>query len=161
MKLGLVKDDAGYNFTFIAPQAAAYTEREKFKRELTSIISRNRSAGDTPSKTIPPAFTSTPTSNAPTPRPLLSASRASTSRAPSVSSDGRTPVIAGNDPASEFRLRKKVLLSNPELASLHRELVMTNQITEAEFWDGREVRFHDLIRDVCDSDKCNCKSTYS
>ena len=30
-------------------------------------------------------------------------------------------------------------MSNPELGTLHRELVMSGQITEAEFWDGREV----------------------
>ncbi|KAJ3508383.1 hypothetical protein NLJ89_g5788 [Agrocybe chaxingu] len=29
-------------------------------------------------------------------------------------------------------------MSNPELGALHRDLVMTGQITEAEFWDGRE-----------------------
>jgi transcription initiation factor TFIIH subunit 1 len=51
-----------------------------------------------------------------------------------------TPVITGGDPAAEFRLRKKVLMNNPELGALHRDLVMTGQITEAEFWDGREVR---------------------
>jgi transcription initiation factor TFIIH subunit 1 len=30
-------------------------------------------------------------------------------------------------------------MSNPDLGSLHRDLVMSGQITEAEFWDGREV----------------------
>lgn len=32
-------------------------------------------------------------------------------------------------------------MSNPELGALHRDLVMGGQITEAEFWEGREVRF--------------------
>jgi transcription initiation factor TFIIH subunit 1 len=31
-------------------------------------------------------------------------------------------------------------VSNPELGALHRDLVMSGQITEAEFWEGREVR---------------------
>ena len=44
-----------------------------------------------------------------------------------------------NDPTHDFRLRKKVLLSTPELAALHKELVMGGQITENEFWEGREV----------------------
>lgn len=57
-----------------------------------------------------------------------------------MSSDGRTPIIPGSDPTSDFRLRKKVLMSNPELGALHRGLVMSGQITEAEFWEGREVR---------------------
>jgi hypothetical protein len=30
-------------------------------------------------------------------------------------------------------------MSNPELGALHRDLVMGGQITEAEFWEGREV----------------------
>ena len=45
-----------------------------------------------------------------------------------------------NDPVNDFRIRKKVLVKTPELAALHRELVMSGQITETEFWEGREVR---------------------
>jgi transcription initiation factor TFIIH subunit 1 len=138
LKLGLVGDDAGHNFTFTSPQPVAYTEREKFKKELTVIISRNRSGLDHALKPPVTALSSTP-SNAPTPRPLLAASRPSTSRAASVSSESRSPVILGDDPAREFRLRKKILISNPDLGALHRELVMNGPITEAEFWDGREV----------------------
>ncbi|RDB25362.1 RNA polymerase II transcription factor B subunit 1 [Hypsizygus marmoreus] len=142
LKLGLLGDDAGHNFTFTAPQPVAYTERERFKKELTAIISRNRSAQDAlkpPIAAIAPAATPMPASIAPTPRPQNAPSRPSTSRAASVSSDRRsTPVIPGNDPANDFRLRKKVLIANPDLGQLHRDLVMTGQITEAEFWDGRE-----------------------
>ena len=52
---------------------------------------------------------------------------------------------SGND-AADFQLRKRVLLNSPELATLHRELVMTGQITENEFWDGREVHKYNLYR---------------
>ncbi|KAG1832517.1 hypothetical protein EV424DRAFT_1369109 [Suillus variegatus] len=128
LKLGLVNDEAGHNFTFTSPSAVAYAEREAFKQELTNIISRNRSAAPTP---LPkPTPLSTP---AKTPAPIPS-----TSRATSVSSDTRTPILSGIDAATDFRLRKKVLLSNPELLVLHKELVMSGQITESEFWDGRE-----------------------
>lgn len=143
LKLGLLGDDTGHNFTFTSPPPVAYTERERFKKELTTIISRNRSTHDAqkpPLTALTPASALTPSSNAPTPMPTNAPSRPSTSRAASVSSDRRsTPVIPGNDPASDFRLRKKVLISNPDLGSLHRDLVMSGQITEAEFWDGREV----------------------
>ncbi|KAH8993276.1 hypothetical protein EDB86DRAFT_2929659, partial [Lactarius hatsudake] len=61
--------------------------------------------------------------------------RPSDSRAESVSSHRGTPV---NDPINDFHVRKKVLLNTPELAALHRELVMSGQITETEFWEGRE-----------------------
>lgn len=107
--------------------------------ELTNIISRNRSAAPTPGPKPPgtPA-TPLPVANAATPRLALPISRPSTSRAQSVVSESRrsgTP----NDPTSEFRLRKKVLLSNTDLAGLHRELVIGGHITESEFWEGREV----------------------
>ena len=151
MKIGLLGDENGHNFTFISPQSVAYVEREKFKKELTSIISRNRSLQD-PQKpafaAAPSTAVSSPASNVPTPRPLVGPSRPSTSRAASVSSGrGSTPMIPGNDSANDFRLRKKVLIANPDLGALHRDLVMNGQITEAEFWDGREV--YDIFCVLC------------
>ncbi|KAK7472733.1 RNA polymerase II transcription factor B subunit 1 [Stygiomarasmius scandens] len=137
LKLGLFSDDNGHNFTFISPQAVAYSEREKFKKELTTIIGRNRTAAENAAK---PPVTALNASNLSTPKPTtVPPSRASSSRAASVTSDtGISPIIPGNDPASDFRLRKTVLLNNPDLASLHRELVIGGQITESEFWEGRE-----------------------
>ncbi|KAJ8588869.1 hypothetical protein M405DRAFT_842250 [Rhizopogon salebrosus TDB-379] len=130
LKLGLINDEAGHNFTFTSPQAVAYVERETFKQELTNVISRNRSTAPTPAQKPTTSTTSTPAK--------LSAPVPSTSRATSVSSDSRTPILSGTDAATDFRLRKKVLLSNPELLALHKELVMSGHITESEFWDGRE-----------------------
>jgi transcription initiation factor TFIIH subunit 1 len=146
LKLALFGDETGHNFTFTAPQSVAVAEREKFKQELTSIISRNKNTTEGPPKPLTPfkAANVLPVSANPTPSALspkqLAPLHHSVSRAPSDSSERRaTPVITGSDPASDFRLRKKVLMSNPDLGSLHRDLVMTGQITEAEFWDGREV----------------------
>ncbi|PPQ99447.1 hypothetical protein CVT24_005254 [Panaeolus cyanescens] len=146
LKLGLVGDDAEHYFTFTSmPQTLALAEREKFKQELTAIIGRNRGVIDSPQKPGPTPIkssTSLPVTASGTTgaqRTGLALGRPSVSRATSVSSDRRaTPVITGADPASEFALRKKVLLANPELGALHKDLVMTGQITEAEFWDGRE-----------------------
>ncbi|KAI6110555.1 hypothetical protein EDD16DRAFT_1836413 [Pisolithus croceorrhizus] len=146
LKLGLVNDDAGHNFTFSSePQTVALTERETFKSELTNVISRNRSGASAapppPSVATPKAPMTASTSLSPS-KPstpvTVPASRASVSRATSVASDGRAPIIPGADAASDFRLRKKVLMSNPELLALHKDLVMTGQITESEFWEGRE-----------------------
>ncbi|KAJ7594301.1 hypothetical protein C8J56DRAFT_1044056 [Mycena floridula] len=135
LKLGIVGDDTGYQFTFTAPQPVAYNEREKFKNQITSIIGRNRLG---PAANGPvTAFASTTTT--PKLQPQPTPSRASSSRAASVSSDQRgTPIILGNDPAKDFRLRKTVLLAHPELAALHRELVFKGEISEQEFWEGRE-----------------------
>ncbi|KAF8623105.1 hypothetical protein AX15_006516, partial [Amanita polypyramis BW_CC] len=143
LKLGLKGDEVGHNFTFLSPSPVAYAEREKFKKDLTTIISRNRSVPDIVLTPRPPVTANTslpaPVPNVPGPRLSVPPSRASTSRAPSVASDRMsTPVVPGNDHASDFRLRKKVLLSNPDLALLHKELVINGQISEAEFWEGRE-----------------------
>ncbi|KAH9858787.1 hypothetical protein C2E23DRAFT_909621 [Lenzites betulinus] len=147
LKVGLVSDEAGHNFTFTSPQAVALAEREKFEAELTNIIARNRSGAPTPAQK-PPGLTAAAVTSVPgtpagakhpvgTPvRATPQLSRASTSRAPSIASDSRgTPV---SDPTYDFRLRKKVLLNAPELAQLHRELVIGGHISENEFWEGRE-----------------------
>ncbi|KAJ2917789.1 hypothetical protein MD484_g2640, partial [Candolleomyces efflorescens] len=153
LKIAPVGNDAGHNFTFTSPQPIAYQERERFKKELTAIIARNKAiAPNAPALALPlPGGPATPIASVPsTPLALTNGtpklpasvlpSRPATSRAASVAaSDSRgTPAITGNGPAADFRLRKKVLMNNPELGSLHRELVMTGQISEAEFWDGRE-----------------------
>ena len=147
-----MSDEAGHNFTFTSPQAVALAERDKFEAELTNIIARNRAgppeAVPTPTKPLQAVISASTTpghgSTVGTPmRPPPPISRPSTSRAASVASDTHasgTPV--GSDPTSDFRLRKKVLLSTPELAQLHRELVMGGHITENEFWEGREVNIY-------------------
>ncbi|KAK7053447.1 RNA polymerase II transcription factor B subunit 1 [Paramarasmius palmivorus] len=139
LKITSFNDENGHNFTFISPQAVAVVEREKFKTELTQNMSLNRQAAEKrQSEGTAPA--STPNSTPSTPKPLAPTfKQPSTSRAASVSSDLRaSPIIPGSDPAADFRLRKNVLLSNPDLAALHRELVIGGHITESEFWEGRE-----------------------
>ncbi len=132
LKLGLVGDDAGHTFQFTGP-GTAVAEREAFKTELTNIIANNRNGGATVDFAV--------NHKNPSPRtatPLLSVPA---SRAGSVSSNGRASSSAPSGPADDFHTRKNVLLKNQELADLHKQLVMTGQITENEFWEGREVLF--------------------
>jgi len=141
LKIGLENDNNGHNFTFTSPLPVALTERETFKAQLSTIISNNRAAREavphSPQKSIN-VLAASPSPNGAANRPSAPMpSRPSTSRAESVSSTRGTPV---NDPVNDFRIRKKVLVKTPELAALHRELVMSGQITETEFWEGREVR---------------------
>ena len=149
LKVALFTDENGHNFTFVSPNAR--NEREKFKKELTGIVSINKTAAEAGSRGLiaspPVPVTATPTHktsnfNAPTPR-VLGRIPLPPSRAASVTSERRatTPVIVGVDPSNDFKLRKRVLMSNLDLATLHKDLVIGGQITEAEFWDGREV-FH-------------------
>lgn len=125
------------------------TERDAFKNDLFNIIAQNRT-GATPTKqtTAAPTLASVATRNGgpPPPRatPVLSAARSTAptpmSRASSVAPDGRSTTPFGAESAADFRLRKNVLLANPELANLHKELVMSGQISEGDFWEGRGVR---------------------
>ncbi|KAJ7268740.1 hypothetical protein B0H12DRAFT_1096404 [Mycena haematopus] len=141
LKVALVGDDTGHTFAFTSPKAS--NEREKFKSELTVIMSRNRAASvaaaRAPVVSVAPSPVAKPVVAAARP-PLLSQTP-SGSRAVSVSSNElrNVTIIPGNDPATDVRLRKTILMSDPELGALHRELVaISGQLTEAEFWEGRE-----------------------
>ncbi|WVF71377.1 hypothetical protein IAT40_006181 [Kwoniella sp. CBS 6097] len=62
----------------------------------------------------------------------------SPSATPGVSTPNLPPAVrAGRE--KQYKLRQKVLKKNPTLRMLHRELVLGKQITEEEFWDGREA----------------------
>lgn len=138
LKLALVSDESGHNFTFTSPQPTALTDREKFKAELTNIISRNRSGVSTPAVATP--VTPSPgnaLANGGPVRPMIPLARPTLSRTVSTASEARGSPV--NDPTNDFQLRKRVLLSTPDLAALHRELVVGGQISESEFWEGREV----------------------
>lgn len=58
-----------------------------------------------------------------------------------------------------FRLRKKVLLRDPELAALHRAVVIKGKLSETDFWSTRQVwcqfTFHAL------KNRLNCLFLYS
>lgn len=129
-----------HNFTFASP-TSALNDRERFKQELSDAIARNReheaalasqqaqaasAAGDPKGKGKERAVDS------PTPGP-----GARTPGTPGGAGGAPGPRGAPSQ-ATTFQLRKQVLQSNPQLLALHRELVLSSQITEAEFWEGRE-----------------------
>jgi len=62
-------------------------------------------------------------------------------------SDSQPPAlnVPAIDPVKElaakmFRLRKKVLLQDPELAALHRAVVIKGKLSETDFWATRQVQ---------------------
>ncbi|OCF39290.1 transcription initiation factor TFIIH subunit 1 [Kwoniella heveanensis CBS 569] len=96
----------------------------------------------TPSATVPAA--AVPSTNAAA--AVMSANAkgkrkaedSSPSATPGVSTPNLPPAVrAGRE--KQYKLRQKVLKKNPTLRMLHRELVLGKQITEEEFWDGREA----------------------
>ncbi|KAJ7446266.1 hypothetical protein B0H11DRAFT_2085779, partial [Mycena galericulata] len=138
LKVALVGDDTGHSFAFTSPRA--HNEREKFKSELTLIVSRNRTATEAAARAPVVAAKPSPTAKSVT-TPQRTLVSQTPSRAVSVSSTEQrnVTIIPGNDPATDVRLRKTILMSDPELGALHRELVaVSGQLSEAEFWEGRE-----------------------
>ncbi|SCZ89651.1 BZ3500_MvSof-1268-A1-R1_Chr9g10523 [Microbotryum saponariae] len=131
-------DEAAYSFHFTAG-ASAISDREHFKKQLTHIIANNRELEA--NAALAPVDGATSSSNEPkgkgkerevidlTTNSTLSNRAGKTAAATAVNSSA----------AADFRLRKLVLQAHPNLMTLHRELVMSGQIAEAEFWEGREA----------------------
>jgi transcription initiation factor TFIIH subunit 1 len=105
-----------HNFTFIAA-SSSISDREHFKKALSTVIAENRERAELslalPADPVGPE----------------GASRKGKERADNSAVDSAT---------KSFQLRKLVLTNNPALVQLHRNLVMSGDISEAEFWEGRE-----------------------
>lgn len=124
----VVPPDEVYNFSFIS-STNAIGDREEFKREISQAIAQNRA----------PKVPETP-EIVPAPAPSLDPQPLSSTN----------PVDKGKaiDPLEDWRLKKRVLQNNHDLRQLHREMVMGGQISEGEFWDGREeLLYHEARLD--------------
>ncbi|GAA5826603.1 hypothetical protein JCM5353_008925 [Sporobolomyces roseus] len=139
--------DDSYNFTF-TNAATALSDRERFKGELSGMIAGNRereaSAATNGTATAGGGQTSSNgkgKEKAVDQNAGAGASGGAGGAGASTISNTFTPsstTTASSSQASVFRLRKLVLQSSPALLALHRELVLTSQITESEFWEGRQ-----------------------
>lgn len=102
-----------YSFAYTSA-SSAISDREYFKRELGAIIAANRER-------------------------LERGGGGGAAAEPSVKGkEKERDNGAAEGAAATYRLRKLVLTSSPALAQLHRELVIGGDISEAEFWEGRE-----------------------
>lgn len=104
-----------YTFVFSASKAVA--DGQNFKGHITNILTQN-----------------------------LAQQAQQAARAEAAANDAQSaaPIQVtprADRPLSSNDLRKFVLLKRADLAALHRELVIPGNITEAEFWAGREVIF--------------------
>jgi transcription initiation factor TFIIH subunit 1 len=151
------KDDVpagGLLFTFTGANKEA--DRQKVQDMLIPFVSAHRGAAG--SSTSTPASGGTPAAAGGTPASAAAAvSKGSAVGTPAGSTPGTpgtpgTPSVratvkrkaddSGADPAVMRHvnaLRQRVLKKNATLKLLHRELVIGRQITEDEFWDGREA----------------------
>lgn len=133
---------------FNAAQQTALDDREKFKTELAAAVGRNRAnveggsaAPSAPASPAPmPSFPSgatraaTPDTRAATPtltRPASTAASSTDSPAPSTQRPRAKDVPP---PKTDIELRISVIKSNPQLRALHKDIVISGQMTDAEFW---------------------------
>ncbi|ORY26173.1 TFIIH p62 subunit, N-terminal domain-domain-containing protein [Naematelia encephala] len=126
----LFKDDipaGGLLFTFTDPSARE-DHRKAVQDTLIPFVSANRAGPSVPTPVPAAATTASPAAASP-----------GTSNGKRKAEDG-TPERAGKAARGvASRIKMRVLNKNPTLKLLHRELVLGKQITEEEFWDGREA----------------------
>lgn len=134
------KDDVplgGLLFTFVGPSKDA--DRQAVQDRLIPFVSAHR----TPSAATPvpnPAVAavasgSTPASTPGSPAPMTPGTPASVTR------KRKAAEMSPADAEARRRMnkvRERVLRNNPTLQALHHELVVGRQITEDEFWDGKQ-----------------------
>jgi transcription initiation factor TFIIH subunit 1 len=141
------KDDVpagGLLFTFTA--ASKEEDRKAVQDILIPFVSANKGI-PVATAPAPVAGPSAPTSAT----AALVSGAAGSSGAPSPGTPAGTPSALAKGkrkaedtlmtPAkkAETKLKMRVLNKNSNLKALHRELVMGGQISEKEFWEGREV----------------------
>lgn len=118
LKVVLAAADDSHNFTFVSP-TDALRDRDWFKDHLSQRIANNRER-DAQQASVQAAQAAAAAPATPAPAPQ------------------NTPSSTSTPQATTFRLRKLVLQADPSLLQLHRDLVLTGEITEAEFWAGRQ-----------------------
>lgn len=141
----LFKDDLpanGLMFTFTSLQTRE-EDRRAVQDTLIPFVSANRAgpsapAAGTVASPAPKSAGAAPS----TPGAAVEAAKAKRRRAeentPEAGPSTSTSTGKAARPAN-YKLRLRVLNKEPNLKMLHRELVLGKQITEEEFWDGREV----------------------
>ena len=132
----LFKDDIPSNglfFTFTNPTTRE-DDRKTVQDTLIPFVSANRAGPSAPVAGGTPGGSG---GSAPgTPSAVALGKRKADVGSPAGSGSGTG---GKKDRPEEWNLKIKVLKKNPTLNLLYRELVMSKQITESEFWEGREV----------------------
>ncbi|KAK4054195.1 RNA polymerase II transcription factor B subunit 1 [Microbotryomycetes sp. JL201] len=154
--------DESYNFQFTAGSSAV-SDRERFKKELSAIINSNReralaeplvaAATYQTDEDVKPTVDqlsavdkSKQKASAPVPQAKsgnLTRSASPTtqraSRAASTTHGAQTlSAAAATTSTSDIQLRRLVLQADPPLKQLYTDLVIGRQISDTEFWEGRE-----------------------
>ncbi|KAL7415329.1 hypothetical protein BDY24DRAFT_382565 [Mrakia frigida] len=132
----------GVTFLFTHPSTAP-KDAEEFKAQLAAIAATNKARLAGPSTPATPAAATPSTGGAPSPAAVgsLTAAEKGKGRATPLGAagGGGLPGRDGRDVLTDWDLHKRVLVKNPQLAKLHYDLVQAGELTDAEFWEGREL----------------------
>ncbi|WWD17076.1 hypothetical protein CI109_101513 [Kwoniella shandongensis] len=142
------KDDipaGGLHFQFTNPTTKD-DDRKTVQDILIPFVSANKLGAPAASTPATPADIPAPTPSTSAAAAVMSANAkgkrkaedASPGTNPGVGSPSVPPAVRASRKRTNL-LRTKVLEKNPTLMMLHRELVLGKQITEEEFWYGREA----------------------
>jgi transcription initiation factor TFIIH subunit 1 len=132
----------GLLFTFTSSKAGE--DRTSVQDTLIPYITANRSAPNG----VTPAAPVASTSAAPSPIPLETEGSGKKRKydpsTPTDTAPGTPSAVVGGGgvkrPQTQLgKIKLRVLRKNPTLKLLYTELVLGKEITEDEFWDGREV----------------------
>ncbi|KAG8907947.1 RNA polymerase II transcription factor B subunit 1 [Tulasnella sp. 403] len=125
----------GDPYTFTFPNG---DDAEKFKGHLSDIVTRNKEKAAAVAAAGNAATTSANGAETPANGPQAESSNAEGSKQAGVGSSQLRSANAQKRRLNKNELKAAVLKRSPELARLHADLVRTGQISEAEFWEGRE-----------------------
>ncbi|GAA5864009.1 hypothetical protein JCM3774_004454 [Rhodotorula dairenensis] len=132
--------DASHNFTF-ASLTDPVGDRDWFKDHLSHLVAKNRERDAQHASVQAAAIPVSASASAPEASDKGKGKAADPAAAAAAAAAAATPAAnaqAQTAQATTFRLRKLVLQSDPALLQLHRDLVLTGEISEAEFWAGRQ-----------------------
>jgi transcription initiation factor TFIIH subunit 1 len=104
---------------------AAVRSRDSVKDQLSAVVAANREQD-----------TAGPSAAAGGAAPVAAAASAPSAASPSGAAAAQPAAAAGGKKGvkPELELRYRVLMANPALAALHRDLVMSHALSDAEFW---------------------------
>lgn len=141
----------GLTFQFVAPSPQDVADRQELQETLVPVIARNKereaeglAAGSNVAQGIGAGSAAIAESSTSGNR-----SRGDTPASGGAGTGTNTPnIVAGRKKAmpagfseEEIALKTKVLTKHPTLRKLHAELVFGKLVTDAEFWEGRQVGF--------------------
>ncbi|KAG8874031.1 RNA polymerase II transcription factor B subunit 1 [Serendipita sp. 405] len=132
-KLKIVANDVDYNFIFAGEEPSCFVNRDAFRDQVKLLIRESMTQPSVPvtSGEATPEVSTPIAMDVETPQELGQTSVASATPIPAI------------DPAKElaartYRLKKKILMRDTELAALHNAVVINGKMSEGDFWASRQ-----------------------